>query len=157
MKSIYLAGPITGKSYEEAAKGWRQQFAKWIDETNFKSEPQILCYSPMRGKEFLQGEKKLPDQGYENVPMSTARAIIGRDFQDVKNADLIVCNLSECTCVSIGSMMELAWAYALQKPVLLIRDPKNIHTTHAWIKETVTWEVDNLPEAVHIANVFLKP
>ena len=51
-KTVYLAGPITGLTYSAARHGWREHFAEMLP-------AHILPVSPMRGKDFLRGEKSL--------------------------------------------------------------------------------------------------
>ena len=46
MKKIYLAGPISGLTYE-GAQDWRDEFSASIS-------AEIACFSPLRGKEYLK-------------------------------------------------------------------------------------------------------
>jgi len=46
MKKIYLAGPISGLTFE-GAQDWRNYFTS-------KISPEIDCFSPLRGKDYLK-------------------------------------------------------------------------------------------------------
>src|SRR5579859_5285939 len=89
-KSIYLAGPITGLPYGEARNGWREAFAGMMA----AQSPHIECFSPMRAKEFLEGEQSLQCKGEElkslGVALASPRGILTRDFNDVTHRDAMI-------------------------------------------------------------------
>ena len=49
IKTVYLAGPITGLSYGAARQGWREEMKKLLPD-------HVHPMSPMRGKDFLLDE-----------------------------------------------------------------------------------------------------
>lgn len=117
---VYLAGPITGQSYDESTS-WRQDCIVQFDIYG------IDGYSPMRGKAYLSKEDKIKDS-YSDFTMSSINGINVRDYNDVKTADAILVNFLDCgTRVSIGTVMEIAWARAFQIPIVIIMDKENIH------------------------------
>ena len=128
---VYLAGPIAGLGYDETTD--------WRNVVTMELHP-IKCLSPMRGKEYLQGEKQdvhnhvfMP--GYETA-ISGPKGIVSRDRFDVTRCDLVFMNLVRsnkdtdtlgANKVSIGTMVELGWADAYRKPVVVILDDNNPH------------------------------
>src|SRR4051812_12682585 len=107
MYHVYLAGPITGLSFDNAVN-WREEFIA-------KLPSEIVGLSPLRGKDYLEGEPSIA-ACYENagLVLSCERGITTRDYNDVKRSDVIVVNLLGAQKVSIGTVMEIAWAKALQ-------------------------------------------
>ena len=101
---IYLAGPISGKTIKEV-------------ETSFSGRKAIFeksgynVFNPMVGKGQLRVELKYRKHGYDH-PLANNHAIVERDRWMVTNSDVIFVDLM-CANehVSIGSMMELAWAH----------------------------------------------
>jgi hypothetical protein len=70
----------------------------------------VKCLSPLRGKEFLKQERELKGS-YAMYPLSTDKGITFRDHWHVKRCDLVLANLAGATRVSIGTVMEIAWAH----------------------------------------------
>jgi len=149
---VYLAGPITGVSFD-GATDWRDQFADGLN-SGFGAG-QIEALSPLRGKHYLAGVDSIA-ASYENIVLSSARGITTRDYNDCKRADLIVVYLLGATKVSIGTVMEIAWAKAFQKPVVAIMEEGNLHD-HPMINECVGFRVGSLAEAIDITKVTLLP
>ncbi len=80
-RTIYLAGPITGLTHDEARYGWRLMFAQRLDAMDMDH---IFCASPMRGKEFLQDLGVLSSgHDYPDNALSTSAGITTRDRNDV--------------------------------------------------------------------------
>lgn len=144
---VYLAGPISGLTYD-GAQEWRDYFRTSID-------PRIQCYSPLRGKEYLTMRGKL-EGSYDEFPLSSDRGLTERDRFDCTKADLVVCNLLGATQrTSIGTMIELGWADANRVPVVLIMEKEgNIHE-HPMVRQTTSWRVDNMQDALKIVEIVL--
>jgi len=86
----------------------------------------------------------------------TSRGIMARDFNDVKQADALLVNLLGAKKPSLGTIMELAWAFALQKPcVVVIEKNGNPHDNHPMIHEAISFRVDTLDEGVSSVAVLL--
>lgn len=149
-KVCYLAGPITGESYE-GATDWRAHVAEHLDSN-------IEVLSPMRHKEYLLHETSIADE-YTTL-MSTQRAITARDKFDTQRADIVISNLLGASRVSIGTMIEYGWASGnTNKNTLIItvmEKEKNLHD-HAMVRELSDWNVDSLEEAIRVANTVLVP
>jgi nucleoside 2-deoxyribosyltransferase len=149
MKSVYAAGPITGLSFT-GATDWRNTLQVLL-----KDKVQVL--SPLRSKDYLKDEKVIGDS-YEQEKidsplthvLSSSRGITTRDRNDVMNSDIILVNLLGATKVSIGTVMEIAWADMLRKPVVLIMEKNgNVHD-HAMIRECVGFRVETLEQAAKV-------
>lgn len=150
--SVYLAGPITGLTVGEASD-WRND-VKWA-----LSNIGIDAYSPLRGKQFALADKgALSAFGYDDQILTNSRAIMHRDYNDVKHCDALLVNLLGATQVSIGTVMEIAWAYAMQKIVVLVieSDKSNVHE-HAMIREAISYRVPSVLMAVQVLESVLLP
>lgn len=134
LKTVYLAGPISGLTYAEAAGTWRDYVADALD----ASGGGVTCLSPLRGKEYLSGSGKLEKQYLTGNQLSTAQGIVRRDFNDVKTCDAVFANLMGATRASLGTCWELGVAYALQKPVVLCIDKDSVHD-HIFLTQTATY------------------
>lgn len=143
---VYLAGPITGLTYE-GASDWRE----WVAA---RFPAYIVAVSPLRGKDYLPRGTALADH-YEPA-LSTTKGITTRDRFDVMRADLILVNFLGATRVSIGTVMEIAWADMLRKPIVVAMEPGNIHE-HGMLKESSGFIVPSLEEAIEVIKAVLDP
>ncbi len=156
-KSIYLAGPITGLSYDNARFGWRQVFAERMKVI----APHVECFSPMRAKEFLSGHQALECAGVDlekvNNALCRPLGILARDSNDVAERDLIVANFLGADRVSIGTVWELGHAAAFRKKVIVIMEDEGNFHEHVFVTHNYGWRVNNLEEAALIAASVLTP
>jgi len=137
---IYLAGPISGKGYDEVVNLYKEK-SKFLKNYGYE----VLC--PMTGKTYLRNEVKFKEQGYEQFPVSSNHAIFERDRWMVSQCDIILADLSNAPDkVSIGTMMELAWASLLGKQTIVILPKENIHR-HAFVLEAADIIFESLEEA----------
>jgi nucleoside 2-deoxyribosyltransferase len=143
-KTIYLCGPIEGRTYEGAV-AWRKEFARAMP-------PHIPCLSPMRGKEYLADLPTMPFTA--DTLMSNQRAIVERDRYDTMRCDLMVANLLGADRRSIGSMIEFGWADARRIPIVTIMEPGNVHD-HPFVRELSGWVVGDLESAIHVVRKIL--
>lgn len=147
MKSVYLCGPISGLSYKDCTD-WRQYVARHL-------ASDITPLSPLRGKAYLAKEKSI-GHSYEGTILSRADAITTRDRFDVMSCDMLIANFLKAKVVSIGSVIELGWADAFRKPVVLAMEPgdKNIHT-HPIVDRICGFKVHSLDDAIAVVNSVL--
>src|SRR6266496_3983065 len=133
MARIYLAGPITGLTYEQARFGWRKEFATYLDFN-------IESLSPMRQESHLAEIKNIDGHGYDYNQLSTNKGIFSKDILDIERCDLAVFNFLGATKVSVGSIWEMGYAYARGKPIILVMEPdrKNIHD-HLFVTEAAAF------------------
>ena len=142
---IYTAGPITGCTYE-GCTDWRDYAAKNLDSAK------IECLSPMRGKDHLKGKGPLSAGTYDGT-LTSQKGIMGRDHFDCTRASAVLMNLKDTKKVSIGTVMEAAWAYDRQIPVVLVMEKGNLHE-HVMFNETFTYRVNTLEEAVDVLRIL---
>ena len=130
--NVYLAGPIAGSGYDEV-NDWRIKAS--IDLSPIKT------LNPMRGKEFLKGEKE-DVHNYERTTvienaLGSSKGITARDRFDVMNCDLVLMNLVGAKKITIGSMIEIGWADAFRKPIVLVIDEGNIHIHQFFYSQSI--------------------
>lgn len=145
---IYIAGPISGMSGEEV-----MAYFEKTRELLLNMGYEVL--SPMTGKGQFRNEIKFKKQGYAGHPIITNHAIFERDHWMVCQADIIYTNLTLAKIVSIGSVMELAWASHMGKHTIVSMEKDNIHQ-HAFVIEAadVIFDTHNkaLDYLVNLAN-----
>ena len=142
--SIYLSGPISEVSLN-IAQEWRASFEEAVQQVG---SPLIRCINPMRFR--------------LTTPMSTEDPtyITSRDRFDVQRADLLVVNFlyqPHQETISIGSVIEMAWADAWRKPIIMAV-PVNWKSrlfTHPFIQDIVTTIVYTEQELIYQARAFL--
>lgn len=150
-KRVYLAGPITGLSYDEARHGWREEFKLLLP-------AHIRCVSPMRAKEFLRNETALigDSKMYPGHLLAMPKGIVTRDRNDIRTCDAVVAFFLGAKNISIGTCIEFGWADAYRKPVVLIMEPGNVHD-HAMITEIAGYITPSITEAAHVITHLLTP
>lgn len=151
-KSIYLAGPITGLTFDDADE-WR------VKARDFLAKHDIAGMSPLRGKSYLQTLGELSatcvQEGNAGL-LSKPRSIMTRDFYDATTCDVLLINLLGATKVSIGTMMELAWAFQCRTPVVCCMEEGNVHE-HAMVNEAIGFRVSSLEEGLAVCVAILHP
>lgn len=124
--------------------------------------PGIIGVSPMRDKEWAFGADDIEaartlvsDRDW--LVGASSRAIGARDFYDVSNVDMVLAYLpaeAAKTAPSLGTIMEIGWAIALRKPVVLVTDREDL-ATHPLVHTHVDWIVPELELGVIIVNSVL--
>ena len=142
---VYLAGPITGT--EPLVNSWR-------DVCRRKFSPDIDTIDPLR-----QPFETVKESGNLTVDdrlrlSRHGKAIASRDRFDVGRCDILLVNLLGATEISIGSVGEIFWADAFRKPIIVVREPNNIHI-HAMLDALVGWDLDDIDEAIKVARALL--
>jgi len=149
---VYLAGGIAGLPGYEATN-WRRLAQDILGTRGVES------LDPMREKHALDGDSiiSLDFHDYaKHGAFFTSRGIMARDFNDVKRCDALLVNLLGLQRPSLGTIMELAWAYAMQKPaVVAIEAEGNPHDGHPMIHEAIPFRVTTLEEAIDAVAVIL--
>jgi len=151
VKKVYLAGPITGLSFNES-EGWRDEFKELVKRSPVLTR--VDLFSPLRAKHYLRGETNIAGQ-YEGTALSSQKGIMGRDRWDIFTADALVIDFTGAKKVSIGTVMEIAWANARGIPVIAVLD--ELHGNHPMIKEAVTFPVKDLNEALYVLEALFVP
>jgi len=150
-KSIYLAGPITGLSWEEAT-AWRTIVTLELKQVG------IDCYSPLRAKTYLShldGKNGNIADSYskEVSPLSTPRAIYTRDRWDAMRCGVLFVNFLGAKKVSIGTILEIAWADSRDIPTILVMDDDNVHH-HSMVLECAGYVVPTIEQGIHIVKAL---
>lgn len=152
MPIVYLAEPIAGRTGAQAV-AWRGYAASALGQLG------IETLSPLRGKAALGYAEKISTDFHDYQDLGhfyTAKAIMTRDFNDVKRADALLVNLLGCDAVSIGTVMELAWAFQMQKPAVVAMEAVgNPHDRHPMVAEAAHFRVTSLADAVDAVAVIL--
>ncbi len=142
---VYLAGPITGCDYG-GATDWRQYVTERLQN--------YACgISPMRGKGYLRKEQNIASS--YNTPLSCPKGITTRDRWDVQRCDALLANLLAAKRVSIGTVMEIAWADISRHPIILVMEDGNIHES-AMLHEVAGFIVPTLDEAIAILRALFE-
>jgi hypothetical protein len=140
-KALLLAGPLTGVSYRDALD-WR----KYVES---RLPDDVIAFSALRGKRHVTNERVLKDAYPEHV-LSTPQGTITRDRYDVSRCDALFVNFLNSEKVSIGTIMEMAWADARRIPIILVMKAGNIHD-HAFVRQVAGFITSNLDEAIETA------
>ena len=129
---VYLAFPMSNRDFKDVLSYTLSTKARLI------AMGYDVLY-PLIGKGYLKNEGSLKAEGYD-FPVSTAHAITRRDLWMVKQADEVP---------PVGCIAEMAWAYLLNKHVVLVTKENNLH---AFIREMADVIFNDYEEAM----VYLK-
>ena len=144
--NVYLAGPITGLSWEDATE-WRNRMVNELKPLG------IDCYSPLRAKTYLSHLDTIPN-ATTTQPLSTARGIYTRDRWDATRCDVLFVNFLNAPRISIGTILEIAWADSYDIPIILVMEDDNVHH-HAMVMECAGFVVSTLDDGIHILKSLL--
>ena len=103
---VYLAGPITGYSWAKASR-WRKTAKKFLEKHG------ILVFDPLEGTPKRNAIIRSED--YSNQELI---AILQRDFEAVKRADVVIFNFSYAKKPSVGSLIEFGWAEGKKRVII---------------------------------------
>jgi hypothetical protein len=146
---VYLSGPISGLNYQ-GSTDWREYATKCFP-------PHIQGVSPMRAKRYLDDGKIIDGDQPLKFTLSADRAINTRNRFDTLRATAILVNLLGATRVSIGTMMEVAWAHDHSIPVVVAIEPEgNIHE-HPMLRDCISVRVSSLDEAIEAVTAIVSP
>jgi hypothetical protein len=147
MKTVYLAGAITDCDNGEA-NDWRRNLTHRLSTLN------IAGISPLRCEPLMGERYTLTNQ---DPRFGTARAIASKNFLDVQTCDLTLCYMPKIINerrLSIGTIIELAWAHSMRKPTILVSDYDFV-TSHPVVQANASWILDSMDDAMDvIAGVF---
>ena len=140
--SVYLAGSIAGCDRTEA-NNWRNGMIHDLAGNG------IIGISPLRCEPLI-GERYAV--GYDDPRFGTARAIASKNFMDVQMCDMTLCymprELNERR-LSVGTLIELAWAHSLRKPTVLVSDYPFV-IEHPVVQANAGWIVPTLDDGIDI-------
>ncbi len=140
--TIYLAGPIFGCTADEA-NDWRVDMDKSLRGMDIRGVSPLRC-EPIIGDRY--------QHGYADPKFGTARAIGSKNMFDVQSCDLTLAYLPtppEGRPQSYGTLIELGWAHALDKPTIVVTDDPMIFN-HPVVGACAGWLLGTLDEAVAV-------
>ncbi len=143
----YLSGSIAGLTYEAAT----EQRAK-------ATELFRACgwdvLDPMRGKEILSSLKTIDEsRSLELLGGLTPQAIVQRDFDDLRRADVMLVLSGEMA--SWGTAFEWAVAhFMLHKPIVVVVPQGAKTRDHPWCKSMAAKFAETVEEAVDFINTW---
>jgi nucleoside 2-deoxyribosyltransferase len=149
---VYLAGPISGLNFD-GATDWRQYAKAELAQFGIKA------LSPLREQEHLKSVGVFTDAAKETArlksPMSMPKGLTIRDRWDAMRCDVLLVNLLGATKVTIGTVMEIAWADSKGIPIVCaIEETGNIHE-HAMLMHCIGYRVPTLWDAVDVTRQLL--
>lgn len=157
MQTIYLAGPIAGLSFNDAVE-WRQTAASELFQGASWGQGAVKTLSPLRAKDYLAKVEHLSN---EDIPkyaamsvLSSPRGIMSRDHNDATTCDVMLVYLLGAKKISVGTVMEIAWAYQKRIPVVCVMEAGNVHE-HPMVTEAIDFRVDTLEEAIKVVKAIL--
>ena len=151
MPNVYLAGPISHLDYK-AATSWRAKAR------NKLARYGIQAYSPLRDKKFLDNGQECPAQpDVHSHPLGTSRGIMMRDFNACVKADALLVNFQGSNGKSLGTAMELAWAFDRHVPVVVVADADDVNILHPMMHEACKLKVESLEEGIELIRTLLQP
>lgn len=135
---VYLSGYMTGYNFDSVGC-WREEFESYIPR-----EAPIVIVSPLRGERRFLGD-------FAEIPATMSadrdKTVLARDHWDTINSHVVVCNLKEAKRVSIGAVMEWAWAFDHNIPVIAIMDAEGCYHDHPMIRAARMFRVDTVEQA----------
>lgn len=144
---VYLAGPISGLTYDDA-EDWRTLAKASLALADIKA------VSPLRAKDYLRDlSSAISGTGaeYQHLGvLSTPRGVMTRDRYDATRCDALLVNLLGAERVSIGTVMEIAWADYCRTPIVVAIEPSGNPHEHMMIAEAIGFRVPTLSEALHV-------
>ncbi len=130
---VYLAGPIENVE-RDTAMDWRE------DAILLGNSPKLdlHCVNPFRET----GET--PHRGKKN-----GRLIMRRDRFLAKSCDILLLNLTDWDCGLVGTLIEIGWFDAWQRPIFAFCPEDCPARNHPMMEDAVCFWTDNLSDALH--------
>lgn len=144
---IYLSGPICGLTFSESTE--------WRNDVREQLEDYAEIMDPMRDVMTATPEEVIFDGGESRSTadsvMSTDRGIVRRDYTDTVTSTILFVNLLGAEKASIGTVVEIAWAYEKRIPIVAVMEEKGNPHDHPFIRDMVDYRVDSIERAVNVA------
>lgn len=147
-KTVYLAGPITGLTYEDARFGWRKEYADGLKKDGIK------VLSPMRHEGHLAEIKGPLQNEYTSHLFSHGKMIVAKDYLDIEVCDLMVARFIGATKPSLGTVGEIGYAKRAGKTIVVVMENDNLHH-HPFVTEPASIVVNNDVDALTIIRSLL--
>lgn len=152
MTSVYLAGPISGLTFLEAVD-WRDYAKAELSKSG------ITGLSPMRFKDYLSDlesiSHKCDVEAALNV-LSTPEGILSRDHFDANRCDVLLVNFLGARDRSLGTAMEVAWAFHKKTPIVVVMEQTGNPNDHAMINAATNFRVETLDDGLAVIRAILE-
>jgi hypothetical protein len=143
MSLIYLSGPITGLTFEEAQETWRDYVKPRLEVAGHKTITP-LRFQSHRKRDGVIGSEKLPPG-----PHTTPQGITLRDLWDVERCDLIFCNLLEAMKISLCSVGEVFRANVRKPQIIVVgMEPSGNPHDHVMLRHIAQAVLPSLDEMI---------
>lgn len=143
-KHIYLAGPIAGCT-EGEANDWREHVSDRLRVLGYVGISPLRC-EPLIGERYGTGN--------DDPRFGTARAISSKNLADVQSCDLTFAYMpkpEEGRPPSVGTIIEIAWANAFRKPVVLVTTDPYI-LAHPVVNACASWILESLDDGLDVVD-----
>ncbi len=148
--TVYLAGPILGKTYTDCRFGWRQTVALALHDD-------IIVLSPMRHEGHLSEHTgPIDDDVIDKAThfFAGSKIIFAKDVLDIRHCDIVLANFLGATRPSLGTVSEIGMAHILNKTIVTVMEDDNIHQ-HPFVLEPSALVLNNLDDAITAINSLL--
>lgn len=149
MQTVYLAGSIGGCDFDEA-NDWRDYAYKYLKKIGIRGISPLRCEPLPPGQKIYEATNPDPMFG-------TARAIASKNLLDVQKCDVTLCYMPKSLNerrMSLGTIIELAWAHALNKPTILVTD-YDVLEKHPVVQANAGWIVPTLDQGLKLIEGLL--
>lgn len=132
---VYLGGPITGLTFDEARR-WRLHAAALLEQRG------ITSLDPLRGKEEL---------GRTDRPLSSwfdgGLEAVSRDLEDIRFCNVVLLNFQDCNVASIGTCAEMGYAFSSGMNEVVVVRNTDLYD-HVFVDYMADKTFDNLEHAL---------
>jgi nucleoside 2-deoxyribosyltransferase len=154
MSKVYLSGPITGLTYNDARYSWRSDVMDALED-----HAQVL--SPMRHEGHLAEMKTAMSeaalkkfQQTNNHFFSQNKMIVAKDLLDIDESTIVLTNFLGAKVISKGTIAELGYAYAKGKTIITVMEEGNPNDG-PFTREMSDTVLDNLEDAIIVIKSLL--
>jgi len=142
--SVYLCGPMSGLTWQEAL-AWRKKceaelYSRWRLINPVRSQ---IATSSIHDIIPVQLQS---DNDYKDLK-DTATGVTAQDEFFIDQSDWLLCNFLNADKVSIGSVWEMGYAWGTHKKILTVLEPGSIHD-HPFIRRRSHVFTPSLNEAI---------
>ena len=164
--TVYLAGPILNQT-EADANDWRRMASSRLEKTGIRAVSPLRCEPP--------GVDGIYSVGYPDPKFGTALAIGSKNLFDVRNCMMVLAyfpvqmeeqaaGFDNDGCpvdaelvkrpFSLGTVLEVGWAFALGKPAVIASTDARL-IEHPVFKACAGWIVPELDDGLEVVEGIL--
>ena len=155
MTKVYMAGPVSGLHLNELLTH-RSKVAKLLRDVG------LTGVDPLRGLTYGDIVGPIPAAGCSSseasakAALTSPKGILYSSFFDVQHCDAVLVDYTINPGYSLGTAMEIAWAFQGNKPIVMVADSGVKFADHAMITEACQYRVNTLEEAAALLRVILE-